>query len=266
MSETVDNAGTVLGSLPYNLFITNTFDVLKFLQSVLAAQSWVMRDFSSAVADGKTLLDEVPEELLFPVLVSATEEPHRIVRSIREHYQLLLELLYCRCVDNYLLYIAELLALIFRTRPEMLKSKDQVSVETVLEYSTMEEFLNFVMEKKVTTLSFMGLAALNEYLQDKLSFSIFGDNEQLLERMERIIENRNLFVHNRGIVNRIYLKRVPNSQLRIGERLILFESGEALSTLNADYLWVKLAAQVADRIAAEKFGIPRTESVKLKID
>ena len=84
---------------------------------------------------------------------------------LSRYVPLVLELTFCRTVDYYLVYVSDLLTLIFQTRPEMLKSNEQISLEEVLEYSDMKDLLHAITEKKVFQLSLKGVRALNEDLK-----------------------------------------------------------------------------------------------------
>src|SRR3989338_7696243 len=46
-------------------------------------------------------------------------------------YDLVRQLVYCGVVDNYLGYVSELLSLIFRTKPETLKSREQERLDEI---------------------------------------------------------------------------------------------------------------------------------------
>jgi hypothetical protein len=160
------------------------------------------------------------------------------------------ELAFCRVVDYYLFYIAELLALIFRTKPEALKSNEHVTVESVLQHSTLEELIESISERKVLDLSFKGVFALADYLKRRLSLELF-DSDADMERVVRIVEYRNLFVHNRGVVNRLYLSRVPTATEKIGEKIQL--NGEQVTE---DVVYLMGNAKAVDAKAVAKFGIP----------
>src|SRR5713226_8225059 len=57
--------------------------------------------------------------------------------ALLSYLPLLYEMLLCRAVDSYINYLAGLLALIFRTRPETLRSGAQERLDFILQHSTM---------------------------------------------------------------------------------------------------------------------------------
>ena len=186
----------------------------------------------------------------FMKLHEVTCKGANISKLLSQYDSLVTELTFCRMVDYYLLYLSELLALIFKTRPEALKSDDKVSVETILEYSTREELIAAITEQKVLDLSFKGVVALNEYLKRRLSFALF-EREKSLQIAAELVENRNLYIHNRGIVNRRYLSRMPNSTLKLGDHL----TGETVGASRAASV-ILILVLATDTRAADKFGIP----------
>jgi hypothetical protein len=54
-----------------------------------------------------------------------------------------------RYVDNYLVYVADLIALLFRTRPEALRSSEQVSLEQVLRHRSLDDFIAWQVDERV---------------------------------------------------------------------------------------------------------------------
>jgi len=69
------------------------------------------------------------------------------------HEPLLQEMVVVRFVDNFLCYLGELLALIFGTRPETLRSSEQERIDFVLQYDSMDELRAALAEKRVERLA-----------------------------------------------------------------------------------------------------------------
>ena len=72
---------------------------------------------------------------------------------LRVHNKMLLQLEFCRSVDNYLVYLSELFALVFKTVPEMLRSKKTVTHEQILEHLTLDELMAAISDKRVQDLA-----------------------------------------------------------------------------------------------------------------
>ena len=183
---------------------------------------------------------------------SDKERPESGVGAVGElatHLQLFLQMILCRAVDNFLTYISELLALIFQTRPEMLKSNEVAKLETILQYKTMEDLISALVEKRVTDLAYQGMRDLSKDLSRKIGFDLFEQQEGL-DMAVRIIEVRNLIVHNRAIVNRLFLSRSPDFAAKSGERVEM----EGKSVLD-DIEFLAVSVLDIDRRAIEKFGL-----------
>jgi hypothetical protein len=175
--------------------------------------------------------------------------PH--VVALRSHQQLLLQMVLSRMVDNYLVYIADLLALIFRTKPETLRSSEKVRLDTVLAHDNMEELISDLAERQVNRLSYQGMRDLSQYLSGSLKFDLFK-SPQDLKRAAGIIELRNLIVHNRAVVNRHFLSRVPDSPTQVGEVVEL-----DLDSVFSDVQFLTGSASDLDARASDKFGLAR---------
>ena len=168
------------------------------------------------------------------------------------HGPLLVEMMLCRGTDNFLTYVAELLSLVFHTRPETLRSSEMVGLETILNHRTMDELVSFLAEQRVNRLSYKGMADLSEYLSERLAFDLFP-NPDGLEQASRIVELRNLIVHNRGIVNARFLSRTRDTSASAGQALNL-DSDRVLEDLK----FLALSVNDADARAVEKFGLLKT--------
>jgi hypothetical protein len=131
-----------------------------------------------------------------------------------------LQLVAARGAEDFLLYISELLALALRSRPETLRSNEQVRLDLILQHDTMENLVSDLAERKVQSLSFQGMRDVATWVQERLGLKLLS-NPVSLERTVRIIEVRNLIAHNRAVVNRLFLTRVPDSPAAIGDVLNL---------------------------------------------
>jgi hypothetical protein len=169
-----------------------------------------------------------------------------------KYFPLVLEMIFCRSIDNFLNYVSELLALIFTTRPEALKSNEKISIQEVLQYRDREELLGALTERRVIGLSFNGLAMLDEELDKTLNFPLFPDSASR-ERATFLVEQRNLAAHNRCVVNRRYLARVPSATEKLGDRIVF----EPKSVVDALGFLIDSIDEIDVR-AEIKFGIPRT--------
>jgi hypothetical protein len=185
--------------------------------------------------------------------------PGKHMLYLLQYGRFVMEMLLVRATDNFLTYIAELLALVFTTRPETLKSNEMVRLEEILQHSTMEDLVQYLAERRVERLSYQGMKDLQKDLADRLGFELFLSDESLA-RAIRIIEVRNLIVHNRGIVNRLFQTRTGDSKVAIGSPVRITLANTMIEDLD---LLAKSVVQMDER-AAVKFGLHRSRLLKPK--
>jgi len=181
-------------------------------------------------------------------------EPKTGAANIKRFARFVCEMMLVRGTDNFLTYVSELLALIFTTRPETLRSAETVKLEEILEHASMDDLVKRLAERRVERLSYQGMKDLQKDLAEKLNFEIFPSSEPFSRAM-RIIEIRNLLVHNRGIVNRTFQVKTGDSSLAIGS---LFELRPHPLISDLDFL-AKSVLDIDER-AALKFGLARSKS------
>ena len=182
------------------------------------------------------------------------------ITTLRKYRHVVLEMGYVRAVDNYLMYLSDLLALLYAERPETLRamprdarrgtSGESVPIEAIFEHSTMEDLVDTLVERRVTDLSFKGLGALSDYLSGRLGFSLY-EGEDNYGRATRIVETRNVIVHNRGAVTRLYVARVGETNRAVGE-VIELSADEFFGDLN----FLTRSAFDIDARAVAKWGLP----------
>lgn len=169
--------------------------------------------------------------------------------ALLSYIDLLNEMWLIKTVESYLSYIAGLLTLVFKSKPETLRSAELVSYEFVLQYQSMEELVSALAEKKVEKLSYAGMRELSDFYETKLSLRLFEKKTHLKEAV-LYVEMRNLFVHNHGIVNRIFLSRTQDSSFEIGQRV----KPSIDTVLSAAHHFGYSVARV-DQTATKKFQI-----------
>jgi hypothetical protein len=175
-------------------------------------------------------------------------------KLLRRYRQLLLELVVTRGADTWLLYVSELLATVFRSRPETLRSNEQVRLDAILQHSTMEELISDLAERKVQSLAYQGMREVAAWLQERLGLTLFDDGRGL-DRAVRFVEVRNLIVHNRAVVNEIFRSRVPDHPAKLGEGL-KFDVDDVFDDLE----FLGMAVASIDERAVSKFHLEATVS------
>jgi len=169
--------------------------------------------------------------------------------EMASYHPLVEHMIHCHAVDNFLTYVSDLISLAYRTRPEMLKSTESVKLDEILEYTTMEDLVSYLVDRKVNELTYQGMRRIDSYLSGRFSFRLF-EKEATSKNAVRIVEARNVIVHNRGFVSHIFISRVPDCALKIGQRLEI-----TWKTLFEDLTFLSTSASDIDARAIQKFNL-----------
>lgn len=168
---------------------------------------------ANALAKDKALI--TPKE--FEERYSRGERIHTILHSLMKGHpftapivQTVNEMLLCRLVDNFLIYLSNVISLIYLAEPDRLRSaKINITADDLFFATDMKILRNLVIERHVRDLAYRGLESLNKYLaqRDQLDFQLFPNKEDR-KFFSDMVEIRNLIVHNRGVINATFLERV----------------------------------------------------------
>lgn len=181
----------------------------------------------------------------------APEKPEITAEDqLRKHARLNFELSLCRCVDNYLAYLSELMALVFQCRPETLRSSEKVEIEFILKHESLDELIEALTERRVERLSYSGLVDLDADVRERMGFELFASDRDR-EEAARLVELRNLIVHKRAVVDRRYIARTGDDRTPIGKRIPLRDSER-----EAIISFIPRLACETDARAVAKWGLP----------
>jgi len=194
----------------------NTPAYLTFQVELISLQSLLV--LASA---GKQLLQEPKGQGCLPG--SNGEEHLGSLESLRKAVGVgdaLSEMLLCRYVDNFHCYLADVIHILFRVHPEILRSSESVTIKEVLEAQSMEDFVDYLSEKKVDSLSHLGFVALNRYLEERVGI-VPAVADAVSADVVLAVSMRNIIVHRRGRVSRRYLAENGFEAYRVGQRVEL---------------------------------------------
>lgn len=160
-----------------------------------------------------------------------------------------------RSIDNFLSYISELIQQCMLEKPEMLKSNETVKLEDVLRFDSYDDLVSFLVDKKINELSYGGIKDISSFLAERTGLDLFATEEER-GLLSVGIELRNIYTHNRGVVNDLFLKRLKNSSHNMA-----FEKGKRF---HAEFDVIAELANNMRRISirldeqvAYKFKLPR---------
>ncbi len=200
----------------------------------------------SLAKENPELAAQFPTDPNFPTL-----GPYGL--ALQKHSQPFLQMFICRFVDQFSTYLSEVIREVLHSRPEILRSGEQVRVDYVLQFSSVEELTTNLIDRKVADLSYRGFVELEKWFADQLGLSLV-DRKDARNDLIEVIETRNAFVHNRGIIGSKYCRNVANSPFSLGQE----------RTVDWDYLvhtfTVLLGCGHAlDEVLGAKFSIDGSE-------
>ena len=181
--------------------------------------------------------------------------PNEDLLNLLRFHKVVSEMLLVRVIDNFLSYVSELLALVFISKPETLRSSETVKFEEILQHTTMQDLIKHLTERRVERLSYQGMRDLQKDLTERLGFDLFLSPEDLSHAV-RLIEDRNLIVHNRGIVNRTYQKRTGDSTIPVGNPMKKI----SITHIGKETEFLARSVVSMDERAAAKFGLDRVDA------
>jgi hypothetical protein len=135
-------------------------------------------------------------QILYPINVNVpTNNPEGKVLS---------RILFSSFVDNFETYLSDLLYEIYLACPSTLKSKQEVTVEEVMNCSDLQEFVSYIVKQKLAQLQ---KGSVKGFIKDNMQIRNLDvlDQEKQNE-IEKILQIRHLYSHRNGIVDEKFLQ------------------------------------------------------------
>ena len=105
-------------------------------------------------------------------------------------------------------YLKEILEFLFNSYPHhIFKEKTTLPTKRLLEHDTLESLKDTLIKEKVTSVSFENLVEVISFIEKEFKVDLDTPID-ILECLTEITLIRNILVHNKGIVNEIFLKKV----------------------------------------------------------
>lgn len=174
----------------------------------------------------------------------------------REHFIMTLEVhrfrfhevLLCHAVDNFQIFLTELLRLVFRKKPETLKAGNADMKLSVAEVLDAENVKELVAEKKVALIDGKGFSGFLAFLETlKVEAPLQPDDA---ERIQGIIDLRSLLTHKGGVIDDEYLRRSKRADLTRGSQMDVSRD-MVLKAIE----WIEYAALQIANTVGDKFGL-----------
>ncbi|GGF81458.1 hypothetical protein GCM10010924_05810 [Rhizobium wenxiniae] len=133
-------------------------------------------------------------ELLKSSKIVGREIPQMLLMGIVSSFEHQMSLLAKIIIDN---------------NPKIILTKDKsVSLLEVLEASSLEDVKSRYIEKEVENIFREGTERQIEWFEQKVGISDIRKNHKNIDEFLEVFERRNIYAHNNGIINDIYLSKV----------------------------------------------------------
>jgi len=195
------------------------------------------------------------------------------LKLLSDSQRMLAEMVFTRLVDYFLVYITELLALIYKARPETLRSREQLPLDFILQHDSMDDLRSAIIERQVEKVAFLGSEKLFEYCEEHLKLPLFDTKEDTRLAIQ-LVELRNIVVHNHGLVSGIFRRRVPDYPVPVGGEVRL-SLEEVRGYAERLYRWqegideratAKYNLEAISVSSVKTFSLPALESVLTRLE
>lgn len=169
------------------------------------AKSKVLTHYQSSLK----IIDNLGE-LLYPNSIN--------MPAVLEEGKILTRILFSSVVDNFEIYLGDLLYEIWLSNPHTLKSSATVTLEQVLNCSDIEEFIIVYAREKISK---MKKGSVKTFIEDnKLIRELEVFTPHKIREVDGILQIRHLFSHSNGIIDEQFLKNYDGT-LNVGNDFLL---------------------------------------------
>lgn len=238
-----EGANTILENPPEVKFKKNGYERIKNLfddlekhkqGKVTNANSRFLEHYQSILK----IVDDLEKEL-YPV------NPNQPTNN--SEGKVLSRILFSSYVDNFETYLSDLLYEIFLAKPETLKSEEPVTIEEVLNFSDLQEFVKYWAKHKIGKLQ---KGSVKGFIKENKQISKLGViDEAEQNEIEKTLQIRHLYSHRNGIVDEKFLRYFPTGWVINSEhQLSIYEFCDKL-------VYLVLIVQKIDLAASSKFKL-----------
>ena len=137
--------------------------------------------------------------------------------------------------------------------PRILKSsKEKESYDFILSFDSAEKLKKALSDKKIKELFYGSIEDIKKFFQERLGVKLF-DNESDEKNFSMAIKQRNLIVHNRGIITEELADEFPVFKKIIGQNILY--TYERLSVINEiiNNLIIEIDIKLREKFKLETF-------------
>jgi hypothetical protein len=171
----------------------------------------------------KGLLEEETEEKIAELERRRNAQLARIEakgaqKQLAEYSMMNVRHLVTTLADCFLTFVSHLIQSALKKSRNTLKSSETIRIDDLLEFKTNKALTNYLIDRKINELSYGGIRKIEEYIKDILGIDMFKDDKSR-DLLIIFLELRNIYVHNRGFVNNLFLTRAKkHSRLCVYKR------------------------------------------------
>lgn len=215
----------------------------------------VFADNAAFVAN-KILQKEIPYPKNFDPYIPLPDNPGPHLRQFNRVQKALTEMIFIRLADNFTTYLLDVVAECVRAKPLALKStKDQISTDVILDFETMEELREYLIQRKLISFAYLGLDKQLNWLSERLGVADLNERECFPSLID-LVEARNCLVHGRGKIGEKYVQMLApyggsaevgqTVNLSMNDLFIAAKAGEEFVTYLDKMLLEKFNLRAAD--------------------
>jgi hypothetical protein len=142
------------------------------------------------------------------------------VDDIRNYPKFINEMLIVHLAAVFEAYLADFIKTVLTHNQTLLKSSRGVSYDETFCFGDIEALRKRLIEDEITRLSYKSFRDQCKFISDTFGIS-FTSYQDALAKISEMIDTRHLLVHNRGIVNELYKRNVPNSHFEVGDQRVI---------------------------------------------
>lgn len=151
--------------------------------------------------------------------VDALKDATESTLAIMDHYPgMLAEMALVYLFANYDAFLSDLLAEMYRTRPEMLRSGRQISAEAIVNAASLDDLVEELISRELREwrIPFRGQM---ERIDQRFGATVCATHASAIEVVAEAHERRHLFVHRGGVVDARYVGAVPRTEAALGSKI-----------------------------------------------
>jgi hypothetical protein len=229
--------------------ITSLLKMVSFFNHLAIRSDYVSFTAANALLKIEDISSGELEEKQNRYKQTIEEKGDGAVKKFLEYEKMLHEMILCKCVDIFNIYVSNILAMIYLKNPKTLSSSKQIDIKFILNHENMDELIYAIAEKKISELTYKSIEELNNIIFNEIGLQLIDDKSDL-ELLSMINAIRNLIVHSNSIIDNTFLRIVKGCNQT---------KGEALNLSSKDvYDWIVFIhsqSKIIDKKVSKKFSL-----------